>query len=63
MKNSQLLVTSKGNSAGDWASVSNGITVQLEEGNEIYVRLWESRWLYDDQDHFSNINGILLFTQ
>jgi len=46
----------------DSYTTANGVTVLLEEGDEVSVVLAAGHWLYDDGNNWSNFNGFLLFT-
>lgn len=41
---------------------SNGATLQLEQGDQVYVRLWKDSWVYDSTAHFTTFSGVLLFS-
>ena len=41
---------------------SNAVTLQLEQGDQVYVRLWKDSWVYDSTAHFTTFSGTLLFS-
>ncbi|KAL2091475.1 hypothetical protein ACEWY4_013738 [Coilia grayii] len=41
---------------------SNGVVLQLEQGDQVYVRLWKDSWVYDSTGHYTTFSGVLLFT-
>lgn len=49
------------NDHGGYASTSNGIALQLEEGDRVRLSLPASYRLYDDSRNFSVFSGFLLF--
>ena len=61
-KNTQILATVRGDNPNGWDHSANGVTVQLEEGDEVYVKLGAGARLYDDSWNYSFFNGVLLFT-
>ncbi|XP_063072307.1 complement C1q-like protein 2 [Engraulis encrasicolus] len=48
-------------SGSRWESGSNSITLVLQKGDQVYMRLRASSWVYDNSNHHSNFNGHLLF--
>ncbi|KAJ7988550.1 hypothetical protein DPEC_G00324730 [Dallia pectoralis] len=64
MKNNELLVTTwnTANRMDVTDSSSNGVIVQLEVGDNVYLRLGASRLVYDDSNHHNTFSGFLLFT-
>uniref|UniRef100_A0A665UK25 C1q domain-containing protein n=1 Tax=Echeneis naucrates TaxID=173247 RepID=A0A665UK25_ECHNA len=49
------------NDHGGYASTSNGVALQLEEGDRVHLSLPASYRLYDDSRNFSVFSGFLLF--
>lgn len=41
-------------------SGSNGVTLQLEEGEEVYTRLKAEHQVYDDGAHHTTFTGFLI---
>lgn len=44
------------------SSSSTGITLLLEEGDQVSVSLWPHTWIHDSQNEHSTFSGHLLFT-
>ncbi|XP_034159179.2 cerebellin-1 [Pangasianodon hypophthalmus] len=42
-------------------NASNGIVLTLEKGDQIFTRLWEQSWVYDDPAGYTSFGGFLLF--
>ncbi|XP_062848892.1 complement C1q-like protein 4 [Trichomycterus rosablanca] len=42
-------------------NASNGIVLSLEKGDEIYTKLWDNSWVYDDPAGYTSFGGFLLF--
>lgn len=49
------------NAHGGYASTSNGVALQLDEGDRVRLALPASYRLYDDTRNFSVFSGFLLF--
>lgn len=61
-KNDQPIVFSLDlNDHGGYASTSNAVCLQLEEGDRVHLGLPASYRLYDDSRNFSVFSGFLLF--
>ncbi|XP_029604109.1 uncharacterized protein LOC115189705 isoform X4 [Salmo trutta] len=41
---------------------SNGVTLKLDAGDEVYTRLMAGYYIFDDNNHHSTFTGFLLFT-
>uniref|UniRef100_A0A8C6UJZ5 C1q domain-containing protein n=1 Tax=Neogobius melanostomus TaxID=47308 RepID=A0A8C6UJZ5_9GOBI len=44
-----------------YGTAANGVTLLLEAGDVVSLRLWENHVIYDDQNHYSSFSGHLLF--
>ncbi|XP_036452567.1 collagen alpha-1(VIII) chain-like [Colossoma macropomum] len=42
-------------------NASNGIVLILEKGDQIYTKLWDESWVYDDPASYTSFGGFLLF--
>ncbi|MEQ2311951.1 hypothetical protein AMECASPLE_025940 [Ameca splendens] len=47
--------------AGTQASASNGVTLELEQGDRIFVQIWENDLTIADQSRLSTFSGFLVF--
>lgn len=61
-KNTQRLAAATGGNRDGSFNSANGVTVHLEQGDTVNVKLNSGAVLFDNGDHFSNFNGMLLFT-
>ncbi|CAB1346410.1 unnamed protein product [Coregonus sp. 'balchen'] len=61
-KNTQLMVTVTDDVSDSEDGGSNGVTLQLDAGDEVYTRLMEGFHIFDDNNHHSTFTGFLLFT-
>ncbi|XP_063072501.1 cerebellin-2-like [Engraulis encrasicolus] len=64
-RNQEMVVSvAKGQTQRDGAANgSNGVTLHLEQGDQVYVRLWKDSWVYDSTAHYTTFSGVLLFAQ
>ncbi|XP_026878132.2 cerebellin-1-like [Electrophorus electricus] len=42
-------------------NASNGIVLTLEKGDQIFTKLWDKTWVYDDPASYTSFGGFLLF--
>lgn len=62
MKNGEQMVIVFNHPAGRlYETAINGMTLQLEVGDQVYVRLWLNTWIYDNDNKHSTFVGHLLF--
>ncbi|XP_038835453.1 complement C1q-like protein 2 [Salvelinus namaycush] len=63
LKNGQAIMSNYHyNSHGYWVHLSNGVILELEEGDVVYMRLPASFRLYDNTYNQNIFSGFLLFT-
>ncbi|XP_041963630.1 complement C1q-like protein 2 [Alosa sapidissima] len=61
-KNGQQMVTVYNHAAGNRPeTATNGMTLQLETGDHVYMRLRANTWLFDNENDHSTFIGHLLF--
>ncbi|XP_017159136.1 complement C1q-like protein 2, partial [Poecilia reticulata] len=62
MKNGEQMVTVYNHPAGNrHETATNGMTLQLEVGDQVYMRLCENTWIFDNSNDHSTFIGHLLF--
>lgn len=62
MKNGVQVVTVYNHVAGNrHETATNGMTLQLEVGDQVYMRLRENTWIFDNVNNHSTFVGHLLF--
>lgn len=62
MKNGVQMVTVYNHVAGNrHETATNGMTLQLEVGDQVYMRLRENTWIFDNANNHSTFIGHLLF--
>ncbi|XP_071187832.1 complement C1q-like protein 2 [Salvelinus alpinus] len=61
-KNELLMVTVTDDVSDSEDGGSNGVTLQLDAGDEVYTRLVAEFNVFDDKNHHSTFSGFLLFT-
>ncbi|XP_016117487.1 cerebellin-1-like isoform X2 [Sinocyclocheilus grahami] len=61
-KNDQHIISTHGHQASGFISSSNGVSLLLEEGDQMKVKLYPGQWIFDDgEHHHSTFSGHLLF--
>ncbi|XP_016118260.1 cerebellin-1-like isoform X1 [Sinocyclocheilus grahami] len=61
-KNDQHIISTHGQQASGFISSSNGVSLLLEEGDQMKVNLYPGQWIFDDgEHHHSTFSGHLLF--
>ncbi|TDH05318.1 hypothetical protein EPR50_G00143560 [Perca flavescens] len=61
VKNSQKVFAVYEQQASGWVGVSNGVTLLLEVGDVVFVRLVASSLVFDNFNHHTTFSGHLLF--
>lgn len=62
MKNGSHMVTVYNHPAGNrFETATNGMVLQLEVGEQVYMRLMANTWIYDNSNQHSTFTGFLLF--
>ncbi|KAL3055092.1 hypothetical protein OYC64_017908 [Pagothenia borchgrevinki] len=63
MKNGKQMISMYNDSAGNsLETAANGMTLQLEVGDQVYMRLWANSWIYDNPNNYCTFIGFLLFS-
>ncbi|RXN33596.1 complement C1q 2 isoform X2 [Labeo rohita] len=61
-KNNQHIISTHAHQVGSFISSSNGVSLLLEEGDQVKVNLYPGQWIFDNgQHHHSTFCGHLLF--
>uniref|UniRef100_A0A671R6S1 C1q domain-containing protein n=1 Tax=Sinocyclocheilus anshuiensis TaxID=1608454 RepID=A0A671R6S1_9TELE len=60
-KNDQHIISTHGHQASGFISSSNGVSLLLEEGDQMKVNLYPGQWIFDNGEHHSTFSGHLLF--
>ncbi|XP_070696343.1 complement C1q-like protein 2 [Pempheris klunzingeri] len=61
VKNGEQIVMAYEFQPSHFESSANGVTLLLEVGDVVFLRLWKGSWIYDDSTHPSTFSGHLLF--
>ena len=62
MKNGVQMVTVYNHVAGNrYETATNGMTLRLQAGDQVYMRLRAHTWIYDNSNNHSTFIGHLLF--
>ncbi|KAL3055094.1 hypothetical protein OYC64_017910 [Pagothenia borchgrevinki] len=63
MKNGEKMVSVYNSAAGNLhQTAANGMTLQLEVGDQVYMGLQTNTWIFDNIDNFCTFIGFLLFS-
>ncbi|KAG7455009.1 hypothetical protein MATL_G00251880 [Megalops atlanticus] len=60
-KNEQRIFSAYDDQPSGNANSSNGVTLLLEKGDRVYMRLWKNRQIFDNDGNHSTFTGFLLF--
>ncbi|XP_063048104.1 complement C1q-like protein 2 [Engraulis encrasicolus] len=60
-KNGELIVTAWSHQRTYSVNPSNGASLQLEVGDEVYVKLWANARVFDNENRHTSFSGHLLF--
>lgn len=62
-KNGQQMITVYNHPLGDrFDTGSNSISLNLEKGDQVYMRLRENTWVFDNVNDHTSFSGHLLFS-
>ena len=62
MKNGVQIVTVFNHPSGNrYETATNGMTIPLNVGDQVYMTLRANTWIFDNLNYHSTFNGFLLF--
>uniref|UniRef100_A0A8C6T1Q7 Cerebellin 10 n=1 Tax=Neogobius melanostomus TaxID=47308 RepID=A0A8C6T1Q7_9GOBI len=61
VKNGEHVFNALEHQTNGFGTAANGVTLLLEAGDVVFLRLWENHVIFDDGSHFSSFSGHLLF--
>uniref|UniRef100_A0A3P8P0H3 C1q domain-containing protein n=1 Tax=Astatotilapia calliptera TaxID=8154 RepID=A0A3P8P0H3_ASTCA len=61
-KNGERIFSAWERQASHFGTASNGASLRLETGDQVFLRLWVNFKIYDNHFHHSTFSGHLLFT-
>uniref|UniRef100_A0A673I9F5 Cerebellin 7 n=1 Tax=Sinocyclocheilus rhinocerous TaxID=307959 RepID=A0A673I9F5_9TELE len=63
LKNGQQMITVYNHPRGGrYETASNSISLTLEKGDQVYMRLRENTWVFDNENDHTSFSGHLLFS-
>uniref|UniRef100_A0A8C1ESY5 Cerebellin 7 n=1 Tax=Cyprinus carpio carpio TaxID=630221 RepID=A0A8C1ESY5_CYPCA len=63
LKNGQQMITIYNHPQGNrYETASNSISLTLEKGDQVYMRLFENTWVFDNENDHTSFCGHLLFS-
>ncbi|XP_072544596.1 caprin-2-like [Salminus brasiliensis] len=60
-KNDEHMVSAHAHQRKDIYKSSNGMTLELQKGDKVTVKLYAKAWVYDNRAHHTTFSGHLLF--